>query len=178
MTSEYSFDKQPTPTRADSAAVMINLWRAPDAERQRRFSRDMIDAVFGDELTDGELSFALFLSADGRDLMSYKQWTSKAAYDAFLSVRGLGGAKAFQAANPDVEFWHDWFAVDRSADTPALLHLGLRGDIALSITPDVSQWTVQPFDGVPLPGPTRFTLLRGIERPNDDRHAVPGRSTG
>lgn len=165
MTSEYIFDQQPTPTRADSAAVLINLWRAPDTERQTRFTRDMIDAVWGTELVDGEVSFALFRSDDGRDLFAYKQWTSKAVYDTFLSGRGLGGAKAFRAANPDVEFWHDWFAVDHSAETPARLHLGLRGDIGLTITPDPNGWTVHPFDGVPLPHPTRFTLLRGIERP-------------
>ncbi|RDI52681.1 antibiotic biosynthesis monooxygenase [Nocardia mexicana] len=118
MSSEYLFGQWPAPDRTDAGAVLINVWRGATPERMRRFTDDMVDGVWPAELTDGELSFSLYESEDGRSLMAYKQWTSKDAYDAYLAVRGFGGAHAFREANPDVEFHHDWFRLLRSGVRP------------------------------------------------------------
>lgn len=168
MSSQYEYDKLPTVARDDSAAVLMNLWRAPDRPRREAFTQALIDAVWPtgsetEKLVEGELSFALFDDGD-RNLLGYKQWTSKAVYDAYLEQRGFGGAAAFEAEHSDVAFWHDWFAVYPCEGTTERLHLGLRGDTGLCVAAESDAWFLRPFDQVPLSGRTRFRLLRGIQR--------------
>lgn len=103
MQTSIRTDRWPDFARKDAGVVMITRWRVPSPEAQRAAADATAEVWARNPWPEGVLSYSLFAGEDGRTILNHSQWTSLAAYHAFVESERAGRNRAIDDAVPGIE---------------------------------------------------------------------------